>query len=89
MPNVRFCRGPRADLSPLAESSYRAHIPAKQGLALLRCTQGRLTKSLAWISGLVVLFFLLILLEAGGGHDGWLCEWGYDMDGDDLISGCG
>lgn len=36
------------------------------------------------------LIFLLLLLEATGGHDGWLCEWGYDSDGaGTTTSGCG
>lgn len=36
------------------------------------------------------LIFLLLLVEATGGHDGWLCEWGYDTDGaGTTTSGCG
>lgn len=27
---------------------------------------------------LLGVLVLLIFLEATGGHDGWLCEWGYD-----------
>lgn len=49
-----------------------------------------LPRALAWTGGLVVLVFLLVMLEASGGHDGYLCEWGYDKDGDrDRVSGCG
>jgi hypothetical protein len=40
-----------------------------------------LQKLAAWAGGLNVLMFVLLLLEGSGGHDGWLCEWGYDMDG--------
>lgn len=50
---------------------------------------GRLTKGLAWASALAMLLLLLLLLEAGGGHDGWLCEWGFATDGaGDLTTGC-
>jgi hypothetical protein len=44
----------------------------------------------AWTFGLFVLMMLLLALDATGGHDGWLCEWGYDSDGaGDVTSGCG
>jgi hypothetical protein len=47
-------------------------------------------KALVVISSLLVLAFALLLLEASGGHDGWLCEWGYDTDGaGTTTSGCG
>lgn len=47
-------------------------------------------KVYAWALGLVLLVLLLVLLEASGGHDGYLCEWGYDKDGaGDRVSGCG
>lgn len=50
----------------------------------------RSTKIVAWASALIALLLLLLLLEASGGHDGWLCEWGFDSDGDgDLTTGCG
>lgn len=50
----------------------------------------RSTKVLAWTGVLVALLLLLMMLEASGGHDGWLCEWGFDSDGDgDLTTGCG
>ena len=40
--------------------------------------------------GLLLLAWCLLLLEASGGHDGWLCEWGIDTDGAGTItSGCG
>ena len=36
------------------------------------------------------LLLVLLLLEATGGHDGWLCEWGIDTDGaGTTLSGCG
>jgi hypothetical protein len=41
----------------------------------------RSDKIIAWVVGLFVLFVMLILVEASGGHDGYLCEWGYDSDG--------
>jgi hypothetical protein len=48
-----------------------------------------LGKILAWVGGLVVLALLLFVLEASGGHDGYLCDWGYDKDGDRQgVSGC-
>lgn len=54
----------------------------------------RLMKVVVWTVGITVsLFFLaisLMFLEATGGHDGWLCEWGIDIDGEGtLTSGCG
>jgi hypothetical protein len=53
----------------------------------------RLRRVLAWvaglIAGLIALSFLLFVLEASVGHDGLLCEWGYDKDGDgEGVSGC-
>jgi hypothetical protein len=49
-----------------------------------------LLKLAGWATGLIVLVFLLLTLDATGGHDGWLCEWGYDSDGaGDITSGCG
>lgn len=49
---------------------------------------------LAWTVGIAVgLFFVaaaLVFLEGTGGHDGWLCEWGIDIDGEEtVVSGCG
>lgn len=44
---------------------------------------------LALLALLGVLIFLMVL-ESTGGHDGWLCEWGYDLDGaGGTTSGCG
>ena len=49
-----------------------------------------LQKVAGWAVGLPVLVFLFLVLDATGGHDGWLCEWGYDSDGaGDVTSGCG
>ena len=49
----------------------------------------QVTKVLAWAGGSIVLLLLLVILEASGGHDGYLCEWGYDKDGDrEGVSGC-
>ena len=50
----------------------------------------RVGKVLAWAAGLFALLLVLILLEGSGGHDGYLCEWGYDIDGERMgDSGCG
>jgi len=50
----------------------------------------RLERSLAWVAGLIALLFMLFMLEVSVGHDGLLCELGYDKDGDlDGVSGCG
>lgn len=50
----------------------------------------RLGRALAGIAGIVCLLFVLLVLEATGGHDGWLCEWGIDTDGaGTTTSGCG
>ena len=39
---------------------------------------------------LLGVLVLLLALESTGGHDGWLCEWGYDSDGaGGTTSGCG
>jgi hypothetical protein len=36
------------------------------------------------------LFFVAFMVEASVGHDGLLCELGYDKDGDgDGVTGCG
>jgi hypothetical protein len=49
-----------------------------------------LVKIFAWAFGLLVLMMLLLALDATGGHDGWLCVWGYDSDGaGDVTSDCG
>ena len=49
-----------------------------------------LARALIGAVGLFVLFFVLMMLEASGGHDGWLCEWGYDSDGAGTnTTGCG
>jgi hypothetical protein len=52
-----------------------------------------LQKPAAWAGGLIVLMFLssilLFFVEASVGHDGLLCELGYDKDGDGAgTSGC-
>jgi hypothetical protein len=36
---------------------------------------------------LLALLFALMVLEASGGHDGYLCEWGYDTGA--TSDGCG
>ena len=39
---------------------------------------------------LPVLLLVLMILEASGGHDGYLCEWGIDTDGAGTgTTGCG
>ena len=53
----------------------------------------RLTAALGWTAGtvavLLVVLLLLLMLEASGGHDGYLCEWGYDKDGEGTgVTGC-
>ena len=48
------------------------------------------SRTLAWVAGLIALVFLLFMLEASVGHDGLLCELGYDKDGDGTgVTGCG
>lgn len=50
----------------------------------------RAAKFFAWVGALIVLLFMLMIVEGTGGHDGWLCEWGYDMDGEGTgDTGCG
>jgi hypothetical protein len=50
----------------------------------------RLEKIIAWVGGLFLLLVMLVGVEARGGHDGYLCEWGYDGDGAAMgDSGCG
>ncbi len=50
----------------------------------------RLTQIGFGLLALLGVLVLLFALEATGGHDGWLCEWGYDSDGaGDITSGCG
>ena len=49
-----------------------------------------IARGLVGAVALFVLTFLLLFLEATGGHDGWLCEWGYDSDGaGTTTTGCG
>lgn len=49
-----------------------------------------LLRAIAIVAAVFSLFFVLLLLEATGGHDGWLCEWGIDTDGaGTTTSGCG
>ena len=46
-----------------------------------------------WLTGLLIvlsLCFVALMAEASVGHDGLLCEMGYDKDGDgEGVSGCG
>ena len=50
----------------------------------------RFQRVFVWVSWSSLLMFLLLVFEASGGHDGYLCEWGYDSDGaGDVTSGCG
>ncbi len=48
--------------------------------------------SYKWFTGVLValsLCFVLFVVEASVGHDGLLCELGYDKDGDgDGVTGC-
>lgn len=38
---------------------------------------------------MLAVCLLLFVLEGFGGHDGWLCEWGYDSDGEGTMkTGC-
>lgn len=44
----------------------------------------------ALVVALAFLVVVLAFLEATGGHDGWLCEWGIDTDGaGTTTTGCG
>ncbi len=66
------------------ERKYRAVME------MLRAVLEMLLKIYVWAAGLLLLMMLLFWVEATGGHDGWLCEWGYDSDGaGDITSGCG
>lgn len=51
------------------------YLPLVSGLTL------RLLRAILITAAAFFLFLVLLLLEASGGHDGWLCEWGYDSDG--------
>lgn len=46
-----------------------------------------------WFTGVLIallLCFMAVVVEASVGHDGLLCELGYDKDGDgDGVTGCG
>ena len=43
-----------------------------------------------WATRVLVAALAPLLLEATGGHDGWLCEWGIDTDGaGTTTTGCG
>ena len=68
--DVRSCQC--ADLTDAPPSHYDP-VMTTLGRALARAA--------GLIIGLIVLFFLLVILEASGGHDGYLCEWGFDKDG--------
>lgn len=48
------------------------------------------TRAVVGVIALISLLVVLMLLEATGGHDGWLCEWGIDTDGAGTgTTGCG
>ena len=47
---------------------------------------GRLVRLLTWVGVAALVLFALLVLEATGGHDGWLCEWGIDTG--PTSSGC-
>lgn len=50
----------------------------------------RLIQAGALVAVVLTVLFVLLLLEASGGHDGWLCEWGIDTDGAGTgDTGCG
>ncbi len=62
-------------------------------MEMLRAVMGMLERVVAWAAGLTVLMLLLSIMlffiEASVGHDGLLCEWGYDKDGaGEGVSGC-
>jgi hypothetical protein len=60
------------------------YVPSMSRLA------ARVLRAVVVMVAAFFLFFVLLLLEASGGHDGWLCEWGYDTDGaGTTTSGCG
>ena len=49
-----------------------------------------LLRAILYSAAAFFVVFLLLILEATGGHDGWLCEWGIDTDGaGTTTSGCG
>jgi hypothetical protein len=49
----------------------------------------RLEKDMAWVGGLFLVAVMLVTVEASVGHDGLLCEWGFDSDGAAMgDSGC-
>lgn len=50
----------------------------------------RVIQAVSIIALVLAVLVLLLLLEASGGHDGWLCEWGIDTDGaGTTTTGCG
>lgn len=56
----------------------------------MRPVQNKLMLIAFGLLALLGVLIILVLLEATGGHDGWLCEWGYDIDGaGGTTSGCG
>lgn len=41
------------------------------------------------VGALVAFLFVAVMFEASFGHDGLLCDWGYDRDGAGTrITGC-
>lgn len=56
----------------------------------MRPVQNTLMLIFLGLLALLGVMVILALLEGTGGHDGWLCEWGYDTDGaGGTTSGCG
>ena len=54
------------------------------------CLVTMLRKAIPWIVVAIVLLPLLFIIEASVGHDGLLCELGFDMDGAGTgDTGCG
>jgi len=67
-----------------------ARTPCHPPQRIYDADMSRSERILAWVAGLIALLFLLFMLEGSVGHDGLLCELGYDKDGDrEGVSGCG
>lgn len=50
----------------------------------------RLRQAVSIVALVLAVLVALLVLEASGGHDGWLCEWGIDTDGaGTTTTGCG
>lgn len=41
----------------------------------------RVERVAGWAGALIALLLVLVMLEASGGHNGYLGEWGIDLDG--------